>query len=253
MDQDRWTPIGPAKFNRWYAPAQTTPTMSALHDLLPIKRSTLWDGAYGSLRSALMGGKLAPGQRIVLREMADQLGMSLTPVRDAVNRLVAEGALERGSVGVGGGATVPQLDSDQFAQLMLVRGSLEPLATSAALPHATPDKLDAIEADLVEMKAALGEGRIGGYFEAHYRFHFGIYVLCRMPILLEIIETAWLRCAPTLTLPSYTPGLKRYPLHVAALQALRAGDGDAAAAAIRADIDSACADICPLLDQAATA
>ena len=225
-------------------------TMSALHDLLPIKRSTLWDGAYGSLRSALMGGKLAPGQRIVLREMADQLGMSLTPVRDAVNRLVAEGALERGNVGAGGGATVPQLDSDQFAQLMLVRGSLEPVATAAAVPFATPAKLDAIETDLREMKIALGERRIGGYFEAHYRFHFGIYVLCRMPILLEIIETAWLRCAPTLTLPSYTPGLKRYPLHVAALQALRDGNGAAAADAIRADIDSAGAELCPLLDQA---
>ncbi len=224
--------------------------MNAVPPLNPLERHTLWDRAYGSLRSALMAGRLAPGQRIVLREMADQLGISLTPVRDAVNRLVAEGALERGSVGAGGGATVPRLDADQFAQLMLVRGSLEPVATAAALRHAMPAQLDAIEADLVEMKAALGAGRIGGYFEAHYRFHFGIYALCRMPILLEIIETAWLRCAPTLTLPQYTPGLKRYPLHVAALQALRAGDGDAAAQAIRADIDSARDDICPLLPPA---
>ena len=74
-----------------------------------------------------------------------------------------------------------------------------------------------------------------------------------MPILLEIIETAWLRCAPTLTLPQYAPGLKRYPLHVAALQALRQGDGAAASEAIRADIASATADICPLLDAAAAA
>ena len=225
--------------------------MSALHDMPPIKRSTLWDGAYGSLRAALMGGKLSPGQPIVLREMADQLGMSLTPVRDAVNRLVAEGALDRGSVGAGGSATVPRLTADQFAQLMLVRSHLEPVATEAAVTHTTPERLDTIETDLVEMKTALGEGRIGGYFEAHYRFHFGIYISCRMPILLEIIETAWLRCAPTLTLPSYTPGLKRYPLHVAALQALRDGNGAAAAAAIRSDIDSACADICPLLEHVA--
>jgi DNA-binding GntR family transcriptional regulator len=224
--------------------------MHSQPNLVPIERLTLWDRAYNSLRSALMAGSLQPGQRIVLREMADQLGISLTPVRDAVNRLVAEGALERGSVGVGGGATVPLLNADQFAQLMLVRGSLEPVATAAAIGNTTPERLDAIEADLAEMKAALSDGRIGGYFEAHYRFHFGIYKLCRMPILLEIIETAWLRCAPTLTLPQYTPGLKRYPLHVAALQALRNGDGDAAAEAIRADIQSATAEICPLLDQA---
>lgn len=207
----------------------------------------LWDHAYGALRAALMAGRLAPGSRLVLRELAEQLGVSLTPARDAVNRLVAEKALERGSVGAGGGATVPRLSAHQFSQLMLVRSQLEPVATAAAAAHLTPDALARIEADLLEMKASIGRGRIPAYFEAHHRFHFGIYALCGMPILLEIIEGAWLRCAPTLTLPEYTPGLKRYPLHVAALQALRKGDAAAAAEAIRADIDSARADLCPLL------
>ena len=209
----------------------------------------LWDHAYDALRDALMAGRLAPGSRLVLRELAEQLGVSLTPARDAVNRLVAEKALERGSVGAGGGATVPRLNAAQFGQLMLVRSQLEPVATAAAASQLTVDALAHVEADLLEMKAAIGRGRIGAYFEAHHRFHFGIYAQCGMPILLEIIEGAWLRCAPTLTLPEYTPGLKRYPLHVAALQALRQGDAAAAAEAIRADIDSARADLCPLLPQ----
>ena len=221
--------------------------MSALPKIGVTERHTLWDHAYGSLRAALMAGRLAPGSRLVLRDLADQLGVSLTPARDAVNRLVAEKALERGSVGVGGGATVPRLSAEQFGQLMLVRSQLEPVAAAAAAAHATPEKLARIEADLVEMTTAIGQGLIPAYFEAHYRFHFGIYALCGMPILLEIIESAWLRCAPTLTLPQYTPGLKRYPLHVAALEALRAGDGAAAGEAVRADIESARADICPLL------
>ena len=89
--------------------------MSGLRRLAPAARSPLWDHAYGALRATLMAGRLAPGERILLRDVAEQLGISLTPVRDAVNRLVAERVLERGGVGQGGGATVPVFDADQFA------------------------------------------------------------------------------------------------------------------------------------------
>ena len=76
-----------------------------------------------------------------------------------------------------------------------------------------------------------------------------------MPIVMDVIEGAWLRCAPTLTLtlPKAGPDLKRYPLHVAALKALRAGDAAGAADAIRADIESARDDVCALLTQRAGA
>lgn len=226
--------------------------MTALSRLRPVERSPLWDQAYASLRAGLMAGRFAPGQRILLRDFADQLGISLTPVRDAVNRLIAERVLERGSVGQGGGATVPRLSADLFGQIMTVRGSLEPVATEAAAQHATPETLDRIETALDAMQQTVNAHRPEGYLEAHHRFHFGIYTLCRMPIVLEIIESAWLRCAPTLTLglPEYIPGLKRFPFHVAALQALREGDGRAAAEAIRGDIESARDDICALLESA---
>jgi DNA-binding GntR family transcriptional regulator len=221
--------------------------------LVPLQRSTLWDSAYASLRTALMEGRLAPGQRILLRDVADRLGISLTPVRDAVNRLIAEHVLERGSVGQGGGATVPMLSADQFRQLMAVRASLEASATAAAAPLCRPGDLQGIEEALQAMQTTFDEQRPDAYLEAHYRFHFGIYRLCRMPIMIEIIESAWVRCAPTLTLglPEYVPGLKRFPFHVSALEALRAGDGTRAAQAIRDDIESARDDICPVIERAA--
>jgi DNA-binding GntR family transcriptional regulator len=224
-----------------------------LSRLDPLPRNTLWDSAYAALRAALMEGRLVPGQRLVLRELADQLGISLTPVRDAVNRLVAERVLDRGTVGQGGGATVPLLDADQFGQLMAVRAGLEPVATEAALKHATPEKLDDIEDALVAMKRSAKEAP-ERYLAEHKRFHFGIYKLCCMPIMMDVIESAWLRCAPTLTLtlPKSGPDLKRYPLHVAALKALRSGDGAAAASAIRADIESARDDVCRLLTERAS-
>lgn len=220
--------------------------------LSPIARDTLWDRAYAALKSALLEGRYAPGERIVLRDVAETLGISLTPVRDAVNRLIAEKILERGGVGQGGGATVPLLNANQFAQLMLVRASLEPVAAAKAARHATPEQLAAIEASLLEMKQSVRECRTGQYLEAHHRFHFGIYELCDMPIVQELIESAWLRCGPTLTLalPEYIPELKRYEFHVSAFKALRAHDPEKAAAAIRADIESARDDICALLEKA---
>lgn len=214
-----------------------------------ITRGALWDRVYAALESALLSGRYAPGERLVLREVADELGVSLTPVRDAVNRLVAEKVLERGGVGQGGGAVVPLLNADQFDQLMTVRAGLEPVAARAAAQHATSEELEAIEASLAEMKRSVKERHTEQYLDAHYRFHFGIYAMCRMPIVQDVIESAWLRCAPTLrlALPEYIPSLKRYPFHQAALEALRRGDGEAAAEAIRQDIDSARADICALL------
>ena len=64
--------------------------------LKQIKKYTLWDKAYISLKSALLAGKYVPGERIILRKVAQDLGISLTPVRDAINRLIAENVLDRG-------------------------------------------------------------------------------------------------------------------------------------------------------------
>lgn len=225
----------------------------SLPRLKSIERSTLWDRAYLALKSALLAGRYAPGERVVLRQVADDLGISLTPVRDAVNRLIAEKVLERGGPGPAGAAIVPLLDEDQFSQLMTVRAALEPLAAAAAAAHATAERIDAVERFLVEMKRSVKENRTEKYLEAHYQFHFGIYAMCEMPIVEEIIESAWLRCAPTLTLalPENIPSLKRYGSHVETIAALRKGDGEAAAAAIRGDIDSARKDIGAMLREKA--
>jgi DNA-binding GntR family transcriptional regulator len=246
-------PNQPRDFSHLFAPCLGSSKLSMR--LTPIDRDTLWDRAYATLKAALLEGRFAPGERILLREVADSLGISLTPVRDAVNRLIAERVLERGSVGQGGGATVPLLDAEQFAQLMTVRGSLEPVAAAAAATVASREQLDAVEHCLLEMKQAVAERQPEHYLEAHYRFHFGIYGSCKMPIVQEIIETAWLRCGPTLrlALPEYVPALKRYEFHVAAMNALRQGNGEQAASAIRADIESARQDVCALLEQQATA
>ena len=218
--------------------------------LKQINKDTLWDKAYFSLKSALLAGKFVPGERIILRKVAQDLGISLTPVRDAINRLAAENVLERGGVGQGGGASVPLLNANEFDQLMSIRSSLEPLAAEAAAKNASKAEIDEISNMLDRMKNLAETGNLASYLDAHYKFHFGIYKLANQAILLQAIEGAWLRCAPTLNLalPAYNPGQKRHKHHLAALNALKKGDGIAVAQAIRADIDSARLDICNLLD-----
>jgi DNA-binding GntR family transcriptional regulator len=215
-----------------------------------INKDTLWDKAYLSLRSALLAGKFVPGERIILRKVAQDLGISLTPVRDAINRLAAENVLERGGVGQGGGASVPLLTSNEFGQLMAIRSSLEPLAAEAAAKNATKAEINEISKLLNHMRNLAETGNLASYLDAHYKFHFGIYKLANQSILLQAIEGAWLRCGPTLNLalPEYKPGQKRHKHHLAALNALKKGDGIGVARAIRADIDSARLDICNLLD-----
>lgn len=215
-----------------------------------INKDTLWDKAYLSLRGALLAGKFVPGERIILRKVAQDLGISLTPVRDAINRLAAENVLERGGVGQGGGASVPLLNAHEFDQLMSIRSSLEPLAAEAAAKNASKAEVAEISKLLSQMSDLAETGNLASYLDAHYKFHFGIYKLANQSILLQAIEGAWLRCGPTLNLalPEYNPGKKRHKHHLAALNALKKGDGLAVARAIRADIDSARLDICNLLD-----
>lgn len=222
--------------------------------LKPIDRQTLWDRAYAELRNALLAGRFEPGERILLREIAAELGISLTPVRDAVNHLIAERVLERGSGGQGGGATVPFLDAEQFRQLTIIRADIEARATLEAADRIGDDDIARLRDCLAAMRNAVDHER-QRYLDLHRQFHFGIYALADMPVIHDVIENLWLRCGPVLTavLPEYVPYLKRADHHEAALQALSERNGEAAAAAIRRDIAEAGTYIHLLLKQQAAA
>src|SRR5690606_16776047 len=103
-----------------------------LTPLAPLEKNNLSDRAYDALKQALLSGRFQPGERIVLRDVAGELGISLTPVRDAINHLIAERVLDRGPGGQKGGASVPSLNAEQFRQLMLLRADLESRLAAAA-------------------------------------------------------------------------------------------------------------------------
>lgn len=217
--------------------------------LKQIEKHTLWDRAYAELRGALLAGRFVPGQRILLREVAGELGISLTPVRDAVNHLIAERVLERGTGGQGGGAIVPHIDPDQFRQLTIMRADIESRAAYEAASYVTAEDIGLLRQHLEQMTDHINRERRDRYLEMHRRFHFGIYTLARMPIIQDTIETLWLRCGPMLTivLPEYVPYLKKTDYHAAALEALARQDAQGVADAIRRDISEAGAYIHQLL------
>jgi DNA-binding GntR family transcriptional regulator len=95
---------------------------------------TLGLQAYDELRRMLATGRLEPGMQLVNRKLADEIGMSMTPVREAVTRLASEGLVEHVP---GAGAFVRQVTRQELTQLYDVREALEPLAASLAAAQAT--------------------------------------------------------------------------------------------------------------------
>jgi DNA-binding GntR family transcriptional regulator len=209
--------------------------------LRPLDRETLWDRAYAALREALLNGRYAPGHRIVLREVAAELGISLTPVRDAVNRLTAERVLERGTGGQGGGAIVPHVDAGIFRQLVIMRAELESRAAFEAVAHASDADVRRLRDLHAEMARLIDAEPRQGYLDVHRQFHFHIYGLSGLDVIQDSIETLWLRCGPVLNmvLPEYVPHLKAADYHAEAVKALADRDAPAMAHAIRRDISEA--------------
>lgn len=210
----------------------------AAHAFQPVERDTLWDQVYGQLRDALFAGRYEPGGRMVLRDLAESLGTSITPVRDAVARLVANGVLEIGPRNI---AVVPDVDAATLKQLIVVRTELEGRAAREAAGNADPAAVDALRAQLTTMRQRIAGGELGAYLDLHRQFHFGIYALARMPILYELIEGVWLRCGPLLSfvVPDYVSLLKGTDHHLKLIDALDRRDADTAEAEIVDDIENA--------------
>ncbi|MCD6679137.1 MAG: GntR family transcriptional regulator [Burkholderiaceae bacterium] len=208
------------------------------HLFQPLEREMLWDQVYVRLRGALLAGKYEPGARMVLRELADSLGTSITPVRDAVARLIAGGVLELGPRNT---AIVPEVSSESFRHLTIVRIELEGRAAREAALRPDVASVARLEAQLAKMRSLIGHGDLDAYLDVHRQFHSGIYEMARMPILQQMIEGVWLRCGPVLSfvIPDYVRLLKGTDHHLRVLEALAKGNADVAEAEIVADIQEA--------------
>ena len=215
-----------------------------LSDLVtPLKRQTLSANVYDQLRDLVMSGQMMPGEQISLRSAAAALGVSVMPVREAMQRLVAEQALELTPSRT---LRVPRMTAAQFKEITVIRTNLEGLATEAAAAAVGTVALREIaechDAFVAEMKAASPDGSRLVTFNKE--FHFAVYAAADMPMLLQMIEALWLRIGPILNYDlragSRRVGEKTGVVHHAALlAALKRRDGAKARAALEGDIRSA--------------
>jgi DNA-binding GntR family transcriptional regulator len=199
--------------------------------------ATLRDHATRELRRALMEGQFEPGQRISIRGLAEKLGVSMTPVREAVARLAAERAIEAEP---NRWMRIPLLTAAELRELRDIRVALEGLATERAAALATPALIAALEQREADIVALRPRGDAKEMIPAIGRLHFTIYRAAAMPALVQIIEGLWLRSGPYVNLlfGGYTQQ-DRGSLRAATLRALGRGDGAAARRSMEADIGNA--------------
>ena len=203
-----------------------------------IEREPLWNRAREQIKDALLAGRFEPGAVLSLRVLAEMFGTSVTPVRDAVNHLVAQGILE---IGPRNAAVVPDVGADFLAEITFVRRQLEGRAAREAAIRADPALIDALRDQLTTMRDLIAHRDLSTYLGVHRNFHFTIYRGAGVPLLHDFIENLWLRGGPVLTyvIPDYVLSLKGTDHHERTLEAIEAGDADAAEAEIVADITEA--------------
>ncbi len=217
--------------------------------MLPLKklaRENLASKVYEELREALMQGRLRPGQRLKISEIAAQFGVSDTPIREAFMQLLREQALE---VTSSQSFQVPRPSFQRYADIRELRLRLEPLGAEKAARLISPAEIDVIEA---AHHALVDAERRGDWRDAVYQnyvFHLGICRAAGMPSLTKILESLWLQSGPTLNLlyPHAAPRYAGEHQHVRVLRALRERDGQAAGDAIRADLEEGGAALVVLL------
>jgi len=201
----------------------------------PIVKENLSDRAYLGLRQALMRGQLKPGEMLRLRPMSVRFGISATPMREALLRLVSEKAL---TLDARGTVTVPTLTLDQLLEIRSIRIDLEGRAAAAAAVVANGEEIANLEAIHLLIAECHRAKNFDKAVDLNTEFHLNLCRMGRLPIVYDIIETLWIRCGPILShlydagLPDWEP----HP-HLRIIAALREKDAQTARDAIRDDIE----------------
>ncbi|APD13377.1 GntR family transcriptional regulator [Pandoraea pulmonicola] len=198
-------------------------------------RASLGEAAYLRLKDSIMQGEFPANRKMTLRAVATALGVSTTPARDAINRLLAEGAL----VNEGPRTVVlPALTLDALEEVTQTRLALEGLATEQAAPKITPADLAEMERLQTLIDKGLDRRRYDQVLKANREFHFTVYKRSGWPRLVSMIESLWLRAGPSLLdlYPEFREHRKGVSNHLALMKALKQKDAARARAAMEQDL-----------------
>lgn len=192
---------------------------------------------YQHLRLELMRGDIRPGDRMVVKPLAERFGTSTLPVRQALQRLVAEGALSDEPYR---GARVPLRGVDEFMDLRRVRCAIEGQAAEWAADRISATELARMRRLQAKMISVSDEDISQNYLVWNFEFHMTLYGAARSPQLMTLIERLWLHAGPYLNAmrTEFTLG-QGLDHHEEVLSALTRGDGKAARAAVEDELSQA--------------
>ena len=189
---------------------------------------------YVQLRDMVLTGGLAPGQAVTIQGLIRDLGAGMTPVREAIRRLTAEGALQlHGNRRV----SVPNLTAELLDQIAFARLTIEPKIAELAAPRLTEQTINRLAQIDQAINEAMRKNDIHGYLAGNHCFHSTLYEASGAQILTDMAQSLWLRFGPSLRVVTARYSQGRLPdRHSDAIAAMRAGDGRALARAVEADI-----------------
>lgn len=203
--------------------SRTTDPLPAAHDRV-----------YRVLRSRIMHGEIDPGAALTLRGIGKDFDVSMTPAREAVRRLVAEGAL---TLSASGRVSTPELSNDRIEELAALRSLIETELASRALPRAHMALIERLALINNSISEAIVKGDAVAYIRTNLEFHRTLYLRAQAPAMLAMAETVWLQMGPTMRLLYGRLRRTEVPKgHRLILAALRAGDEPGLRLAVRSDV-----------------
>lgn len=199
---------------------------------------SLQERAYGSLRASIVGGRLKPGERLLEPVVAHELGISRSPVREAIRRLQQDGfVMIRPRLG----AFVALVTQEEVDDIYRIRGALEGVAAALAAERRTDRDLRRMSEVLERMSLNADSGDEDDVVDAADRFHQSIYDAAKSPRLSALLESIHHRVAQFRNLSLRVPGRAHEAAvgHRQLLDAIGVGDIEAAETLMRSHIEGA--------------
>ncbi|WP_245292898.1 GntR family transcriptional regulator [Pararhizobium arenae] len=195
----------------------------------------LGEAAYEALRDRISRGVYRPGDKLTVRSVAETLGVSSTPARDAINRLTSENALVYAGPKT---VIVPILSEADLKEVTVIRIALEGLAAEEATKHCGPLDVERLKALQIQINLGLERRDYASVLWHNKEFHFHVYAQSRLPRLVNLIDAQWLRVGPSFygLYPEFAEERYGVRSHEMAMDAIEEGDSRALRAAFEADI-----------------
>lgn len=196
---------------------------------------SLADQVYRQLATGILEGRYSPGERVNIRSLAEAIGVSQTPVREAITRLLSEGVL----CTVGRAIEVPQVDAKDLEELFRLRLMLEGELAERAAPHVKQEMMETASKIQEELDEAIAKRDFKRSLQLNVQFHFSLYRAARQPITLQLVEKLWLLIGPSMNMMYPALASMRSTRHTGVLDAMRTKNASELRKAIEADIHTA--------------